>query len=108
MVSSCIYFFRVVPRGQSKDIGGHVFQGFQSHTNSYNCAYLTAAAAVGMTKEDVDLFIKRLDKVMAKVRKSQKRRGDINDSTTEETALNEGGATEEHAPVKIENDSEEE
>lgn len=108
LFTRCVSGARVVPRGQSKDIGGHILQGFQSHTNSYHCAYLTAAAAVGMTKEDVDLFIKRLDKVMAKVRKSQKRRGDINGSAMEETALNEGGTAEEHAPVKIENDSEEE
>lgn len=42
-----------------------------SHTNNYPCAYLNAAAAIGMKTQDVDLFIKRLDKCLKTVRKEQ-------------------------------------
>ena len=57
---------RVVAKGDVKEVSGYTFQGFGSHSNNYPCAYLTAAAAMGMTKEDVDSFIKRLDKVLGK------------------------------------------
>ncbi|XP_038075876.1 O-phosphoseryl-tRNA(Sec) selenium transferase-like [Patiria miniata] len=57
---------RVVPKGVTKTIGGYDFTGYGSHCNEYTTGYLTAAAAIGITKEDVDLFVKRLDKVLAK------------------------------------------
>ncbi|XP_043918111.1 O-phosphoseryl-tRNA(Sec) selenium transferase isoform X2 [Protopterus annectens] len=53
---------RVVPLGCSQTVSGYTFQGFMSHSNSYPCAYLNAASAIGIKKEDVDLFIKRLEK----------------------------------------------
>ena len=49
-----------------KDINGHVFTGWGAHAQNYRCAYLTAAAAIGMTKADVDTFLKRLDKCLSK------------------------------------------
>lgn len=61
-----LLFFRVVARGVVQNVAGHEFRGFGSHCNNYPCNYLTAAAAVGITKADVDLFVKRLDKVLAK------------------------------------------
>ncbi|XP_022083546.1 O-phosphoseryl-tRNA(Sec) selenium transferase-like isoform X2 [Acanthaster planci] len=57
---------RVVPRGVTKTIGGYDFTGYGSHCNDYPTGYLTVAAAIGITKEDVDLFVKRLDKVLSK------------------------------------------
>lgn len=36
-----------------------------SHWDKTDTPYLTAAAAIGMTKEDVMTFARRLDKVMA-------------------------------------------
>lgn len=42
-----------------------------SHTNSYHCAYLNAASAIGMTKQDVDVFLKRLDKCLKMLRKGK-------------------------------------
>ncbi|KAK7110099.1 hypothetical protein V1264_014027 [Littorina saxatilis] len=59
---------RVVAPGKENTIGGYTFQNFGAHCNSYPTAYLTAAAAVGMTKADVDTFISRLTKVLAKVK----------------------------------------
>lgn len=37
--------------------------GWGAHTSKYPVPYLTAAAAIGMQKSDVDQFISRLDKV---------------------------------------------
>ena len=58
--------FRVVTPDTSKEINGHLFTGWGAHAKSYRCAYLTAAAAIGMAKEDVDTFLKRLDKCLSK------------------------------------------
>ena len=69
---------RVVPKGEVKEVSGYTFQGFGSHTDSYPCAYLTAAAAMGMTKDDVDSFIKRLDKVLGKSKGKEDSGGDAN------------------------------
>ncbi|XP_041471539.1 O-phosphoseryl-tRNA(Sec) selenium transferase-like isoform X2 [Lytechinus variegatus] len=66
LFTRCVSGARVVPQGVSKEINGHLFQGFGSHSNAYPSAYMTAAAAIGMTREDVNLFIKRLDKTLSK------------------------------------------
>lgn len=55
---------RVVPVGTKQDINGYTFKGFMSHTNCYQCPYLNAASAIGIKKQDVDLFIKKLDKCL--------------------------------------------
>lgn len=57
---------RVIAPGKDNTVNGHLFKNFGSHSDNYPCAYLTAAAAIGMTKSDVDLFISRLDKVLTK------------------------------------------
>ncbi|XP_005392099.1 PREDICTED: O-phosphoseryl-tRNA(Sec) selenium transferase isoform X3 [Chinchilla lanigera] len=61
----------VVPLGLVQTVSGHTFRGFMSHTNAYPCAYLNAAATIGMKTQDVDLFIKRLDKCLKTIRKEQ-------------------------------------
>lgn len=43
-----------------------MFTGWGAHARNYRCAYLTAAAAIGMSKADVDTFLKRLDKCLSK------------------------------------------
>ncbi|XP_060102200.1 O-phosphoseryl-tRNA(Sec) selenium transferase [Heteronotia binoei] len=62
---------RVVPLGSLQTVSGYTFKGFMSHTNSYRCAYLNAAAAVGMSKQDVDVFLKRLDKCLKALAKGK-------------------------------------
>ena len=52
-----------------KTIGQHTFTNWGAHCDGYQCAYLTAAAAIGMKKEEVDLFAKRLDKTLNKFKK---------------------------------------
>lgn len=60
---------RVIPLGKEQTIGGHTFRGFMSHSESYPCPYLNAASAVGITRDDVTLCIKRLDKCLKSLKK---------------------------------------
>jgi len=62
----CLLIHRVVTRGTKQEIAGHDFTGFGAHHSDYPYTYLTAAAALGITKSDVDSFIRRLDKVFSK------------------------------------------
>lgn len=66
-----------MPLGSVQTVNGYSFKGFMSHTNNYPCAYLNAAAAIGMTKQDVDLFIKKLDKCLKTLQKEQNKESDI-------------------------------
>lgn len=66
------FIFRVVAKESgSKTICGYKFQNFGAHSDSYPCGYLTAAASIGMIKDDVDTFINRLDKVLTKFQNSR-------------------------------------
>uniref|UniRef100_A0A2K6GTI3 O-phosphoseryl-tRNA(Sec) selenium transferase n=2 Tax=Propithecus coquereli TaxID=379532 RepID=A0A2K6GTI3_PROCO len=84
---------RVVPLGSVQTVSGYTFRGFMSHTNNYPCAYLNAASAIGMKMQDVDLFIKRLDKCLKTVRKVQNKDSDVsgvdNYDQTEDVAIEE-------------------
>lgn len=74
-------------------VSGYTFRGFMSHTNNYPCAYLNAASAIGMKTQDVDLFIKRLDKCLKTVRKEQNKESDVsgvdNNDKTEDVDIEE-------------------
>jgi hypothetical protein len=63
----------VVTGTGEKSVGGVSFTGFGAHCNNYPCAYLTAAAAVGITRHDVDVFVGRLDECFAEVQKRSTR-----------------------------------
>lgn len=60
---------RVIPLGKEQTIGRHTFRGFMSHSEAYPCPYLNAASAVGITREDVTLCVKRLDKCLKALKK---------------------------------------
>ncbi|XP_023255350.1 O-phosphoseryl-tRNA(Sec) selenium transferase isoform X2 [Seriola lalandi dorsalis] len=60
---------RVIPLGKEQTISGHTFRGFMSHSEAYPSPYLNAASAVGITREDVTLCIKRLDKCLKTLKK---------------------------------------
>ncbi|KAM5193120.1 O-phosphoseryl-tRNA(Sec) selenium transferase [Mantella aurantiaca] len=62
---------RVVPLGTVQTVNGYNFKGFMSHSDTYPCAYLNAASAIGIKKRDVDIFIKRLDKCLRLSRKER-------------------------------------
>ena len=56
-----------VAPGAEKTIGPHAFSNWGAHHNSYPCAYFTTAAAYGTKKEEVDVFVKKLDKTFTKI-----------------------------------------
>lgn len=43
-------------------MGPYEFQNYGAHCDDYPHAYFTAAAAIGVQREDVDTFVERLDK----------------------------------------------
>lgn len=57
-----------------------------SHANDYPCAYLNAASAIGIKKQDVDVFLKRLDKCLKTFRKEAKQEKSINEISDANTA----------------------
>ncbi|XP_026503789.1 O-phosphoseryl-tRNA(Sec) selenium transferase isoform X3 [Terrapene carolina triunguis] len=82
---------RVVPLGSLQTVNNYTFKGFMSHTNYYPCAYLNAASAIGMKKQDVDLFLKRLEKCMKTFRKEKSNGKDVPemDNCTKHTSAGE-------------------
>ncbi|XP_043099672.1 LOW QUALITY PROTEIN: O-phosphoseryl-tRNA(Sec) selenium transferase [Puntigrus tetrazona] len=60
---------RVVPLGVEQTVSGHTFRGFMSHAVAYPCPYLNAASAIGITRDDITLCIKRLDKCLKSLSK---------------------------------------
>lgn len=54
---------RVITTSSDKEIGGLNFKNFGSHSNNYPTSYLTASASIGIKKSEIDVFIKRLQKV---------------------------------------------
>lgn len=70
-ITELCFLSRVVPLGSLQTVSGYTFKGFMSHTNSYHCAYLNAASAIGMSKRDIDVFLKRLDKCLKTLAKGK-------------------------------------
>ena len=65
---------RVVPRGVVKTIDPYTFRGFGASVIDFPVPYLTAACAIGTTEEDVDVFLKRLDKALKSLKKKFRER----------------------------------
>lgn len=76
---------RVIPLGKEQTVSGHTFRGFMSHSESYPCPYLNAASSVGITREDVTVCIKRLDKCL----KTLKKEGGAVSSSDQEVSIGE-------------------
>lgn len=84
LFNSCTSGIRVVAPGKVQKVNGHRFLGYGSHHNTYPHIYLTVAAAVGMSIENVDLTIKRLAKTLTKASKRLKDNGTKESSTEAE------------------------
>jgi O-phospho-L-seryl-tRNASec:L-selenocysteinyl-tRNA synthase len=69
LFSRCVSGTRTVPTGRTEEVGGVRFQGYGAHHDAYPVAYLTAAATLGTTREDVDDFCARLAKTFAEARR---------------------------------------
>ncbi|GAQ82108.1 O-phospho-L-seryl-tRNASec:L-selenocysteinyl-tRNA synthase [Klebsormidium nitens] len=69
LFARCVSGSRVIPRGDDKVIEGIPFAGFGSSYDKFPYSYMTAAAAIGSTCEEVDTFITRLERCFADFRK---------------------------------------
>jgi O-phospho-L-seryl-tRNASec:L-selenocysteinyl-tRNA synthase len=65
----CVSGTRVVPRSDVKKMGGECFVGFGSSTDQYPYAYMTAACAIGGSRNEVTELFSRLDKTMKEAKK---------------------------------------
>ena len=55
----------------------YFFPAWGSHWDKSDTPYLTAAAAIGMTQEDIMTFIRRLDKVLASRSKTKQKASNV-------------------------------
>lgn len=53
---------RVLTGGKQQTVGGITFADYGCHISGYPHPYMTAAAALGTTQQDVDVFVVRLVK----------------------------------------------
>jgi O-phospho-L-seryl-tRNASec:L-selenocysteinyl-tRNA synthase len=60
---------RVVAPGERRAVGPLSFVGYGASCDDYGCAYLTAAAGIGMTEADVDDFAERLESTIRDYRR---------------------------------------
>lgn len=70
LFTRCVSGTRVVPRGDNKSMGNEEFLGFGSSVNNYPHSYLTAACAIGVTDDEIDQFLVRLDKSFKEYKKA--------------------------------------
>ncbi|CAM9683354.1 unnamed protein product [Ectocarpus sp. 8 AP-2014] len=68
LFTRCVSGTRVVPREQDKCVGGIDFTGYGASVTGYPHDYLTAACAVGLSTEELDEFLVRLDKALRKAK----------------------------------------
>lgn len=54
---------RVVTTNEVKCIGDYEFKGWGSHSNELKIPYLTAAAGLGVNKDEIVIFIEKLNKI---------------------------------------------
>ena len=67
-ISAFFLVFRVVRPDTDANIADVRFRGFGAHTAGFSdsASYLTAAAGIGMTIQEVEHFLKRLEKTLSK------------------------------------------
>ena len=56
----CVSGTRVVARGRRQQVGGLPFEGYGAHCDAYPVDYLTVAAALGGTEDEVAELVRRL------------------------------------------------
>lgn len=66
LFTRCVSGARAVSSQSSICINGVEFRGWGAHCEDYPTSYLTAGVGIGMTKDEIDVFIQRLDKVFKK------------------------------------------
>ena len=73
LFTRCISGTRVVSRGQKKNINNIEFQGFGSSTEDYPDSYLTAACAIGLSEDELDAYLLRLERSLKEYHKKNRR-----------------------------------
>ena len=58
---------RVVTCSGSKTVGKITLEKWGSHSNEYPTPYITFAAAMGMTENDVEVLVEKFGQILAKV-----------------------------------------
>ncbi|GFH15598.1 sep-tRNA:Sec-tRNA synthase, partial [Haematococcus lacustris] len=56
----CVSGTRVAGTGRAQNVAGITFQNYGAHHDTYPHTYLTAAAAIGGSRREVDEFCARL------------------------------------------------
>ena len=65
----CVSGTRTVDPRTEKTVNGFAFAGYGAHLDLYPHAYLSAACAIGIRKEEIDMFLKRLDATVLEYKK---------------------------------------
>jgi O-phospho-L-seryl-tRNASec:L-selenocysteinyl-tRNA synthase len=60
LFARCASGARVIVPGKVQEVGGMTFHGYGASWDEYPHAYITVAAAIGMTVQEVDEFMQRL------------------------------------------------
>lgn len=71
LFTKCVSGARVITGVDEKVIDGHRFKGYGAHIDDYPVPYLTVSCAIGMTKQDADLLVQRLEKVLSEELRSE-------------------------------------
>ena len=56
---------RVVDGSKKQNIEGYEFKCYGAHFDKYPYPYLTMACAIGITKNEINIFCERLEKVLS-------------------------------------------
>ena len=67
----CVSGTRVVARGTQQTVAGIEFPGFGAHYDAYPCDYLTVAAGLGTSKQEILSFLSKLRQSYAEIQKRQ-------------------------------------
>ena len=95
LFTRCVSGTRVVRRGEVKKVCGLEFQGFGSSLDDYPHTYMTAAAAIGGSREEIDRFIDVLGKTLISFkekRKKEAKKQQPKAPETKQTALGDAGS----------------
>ena len=70
LFSRCCSGARIVSIGGEKKVQGIPFKSYGAHCDEYLFPYLTIACSIGASKNEIDSFMKRLDKALQEYKKS--------------------------------------
>ncbi|XP_070492038.1 O-phosphoseryl-tRNA(Sec) selenium transferase [Chironomus tepperi] len=71
LFTRCVSGARVIAVNENKTIDGYQFLNWGSHNSNNNIPYITAAVSIGTTKNELDGFVEKLDKVLLKIKNNE-------------------------------------